>query len=221
MGFIDRFDLPKLLAKDDTIQDIRKAAQEAKFLHGDLNTLGERITTGLFLSKEPQRSYQFELEVLETSGDDSGGNIFTDFVDGIRDLKYFVKTVDFPIMSKELIEYNFMDTKVSYVGKDSSPHTFSITFWDDEALTITDYMKKWYDLSGQSKYQEGVDKKTYSKDMKIKLLDVTGFITTGEFTFYNCTPIELGGLNLSYEDSNALEFSITFYYDYYELSGMK
>jgi len=220
MGFIDKFNIPKLFAENDTIQDIRRLAQEAKFLHGDLNTVGERITTGLFISKEPQRNYQFELEVLETSNGDSG-NIFTNYIDGIRDLKYFVKSVEFPTISKEMIEYHFMDTKMSYVGKDSSSHTFSITFWDDEALTITDYMKKWYELSGDNKYNDSVNKQTYKKDMKIKLLDVTGLVSTGEYTFYNCNPVEIGSLNLSYEDSNALEFPITFYYDYFELSGMK
>ena len=206
MGFFNRFNIPKLLAENETAQDIRRAAQEAKFLHGDINILGERITAGLFLSKEPQRSYQFELQVL----DDGAGS----------ELVYFVKSIDFPVVSKEMIEHHFMDTKMSYNGKDSSSHQFSITFWDDEALTVSDYMKKWYDLSGDSKYNDNVDKKTYSRTMKIKLLDVTGIISTGEYIFYNCTPVELGALNLSYDDSNALEFPITFYYDYYEFTGM-
>ena len=219
MGFLNKFSIPKLLAENKPIQDIRRLAQEAKFLHGDINILGERVTAGIFLSKEPQRSYQFEVEILDTNVGEAG-NIVTEFIDNIRDLKYFVKSVDFPVISKEMIEYSFMNTKMSFAGKDSSSHQFSITFWDDEALTVSDYMKKWYDLSGDSKYHDSTDKNTYQRTMKIKLLDVTGIVSTGEYIFYNCNPVELGALNLSYDDSNSLEFPITFYYDYYEFTGM-
>jgi len=210
MGFINKFSIPKLLAENNTAQNIRRIVQEGKFLHGDINTLGERLTSGVLLSKEPQRSYQFELQVIDNNGMSTGGN----------DIKYFVKSIDFPVVSKEMIDHNFLDTKMSYSGKDSSPHNFTITFWDDEALTITDYMKKWYELSGDSKYNDSVNKESYRRTIKIKLLDVTGIISTGEFTLFNCNPIELGTLNLSYDDSNVLEQTITFYYDYYELSGM-
>jgi len=93
---------------------------------------------------------------------------------------------------------------------------FTVTFWEDQSLTAYDYMYKWYQLTGSSKYNEGVGKVSYIKNMAVYLKDVNDLIITGKLSFANCFPTDIASTNLNYDDSSAVETTVTFAYDYVE-----
>ena len=165
--------------------------------------LRDTFSGDTIINREPQRSYMFEVLVHDKSYNASFG-----------DLKYYVKSIELPTRSREPIVHDYMDTKIFYSGRDASSHTFTITFWDDQSLTVYDYMHKWLEVTGSSEYGEGVYKQSYVRDIKINLKDTTDLVETGSINLKNCFPTEIGSSSLNYDDSNVFEIPITFTYDY-------
>jgi len=166
--------------------------------------IGSVVSDKLSRLQEPQRSYLFDFNVFESS---ANGLIPSE-------LSAYAKTVDLPNISKEPIIHEYMNSKIMYAGRDSSSKTFQATFWDDESLIIMDYMHRWMALSGDIEFGDGITKKDYIKRVDIKLKDVTDLLTTGNIEIYNVFPTELTTTTLSYENSDVLEISMTFAYDY-------
>jgi len=173
--------------------------------------VGDALSDKTLLTREPQRQYMFDVEVFDTSsGHVSQG-----------DLKTYVKSMAIPPRSKEMIMMEYMDIRIPFSGRESSAHTLSINFWDDESLTIIEYLEKWYNLTGDKQYGQSTGKQSHTKNIKVSLKDTTDIITTGTFTFYNCFPLEISSIGLSYENSDALEIPAIFSYDYVEFGGME
>lgn len=152
---------------------------------------------------EPQKSYMFEVHFLDHNS----------LIPSIGEMKYNVKTVAIPAISKEPIIYNFMNSKIKYAGRDSSEKQIVITFWDDEGLTVLDYIHKWSSLSGDLETGDALPKSEYVKDIRVSLKDTNDALTTGRFLLKNCFPTDVGEIQLSYEDSGIIEVPITFSYD--------
>lgn len=168
--------------------------------------LKDILKDGLVKTGEPQKSFMFEVEIIDTVN----GNSF-------NNLRYYVKEATIPARSKDPIAISYMNNKINWAGKDSSSKEVNITFWDDEDLTITHFLHDWYYMSGDAKYQDGITKAEYTRDIKIILKPTLDIGSTGAFVFKDCFPTQLGEVSLSYENSDVMEMQTTFSYDYVEL----
>lgn len=153
---------------------------------------------------EPQKSYMFEVQFFDQNS----------LVPSFGEIKYNVKSVNVPSFSKEVIVRPFMNTKINYAGKVADEKQITIVFWDDEGMSVLDYIHKWYALSGDLEFNDGLDKESYIKTIRVSLKDTTDSLITGNFTFKNAHPINISELNLTYDDSAAIEVSVTFAYDF-------
>ena len=177
-----------------------------------MSTLRNIVRIGDALSRrtlgriEPQKSYMFEVEFFDQ----------TTIVPSFGELKYNIKSVTIPSFSKEVIVRPFMNTKINYAGKVADEKQIQITFWDDEGLSVLDYMHQWYALSGDLETNDSLDKDSYIKNIRVSLKDTGDTLRTGSFIFKNAFPLSIGEINLSYDDSAVMEVGITFAYDFVE-----
>jgi hypothetical protein len=152
--------------------------------------------------KEPQRSYQWEATIR-------GGRQFS----LLSDIKFFLKTANIPAIAKENMIIDYMDKKLLFAGKDASPHIVTMTFFDDESLTVLRYFHSWMREMGEIGTGISVDKDQYARELLIRLKDTTDFITTGEIILTNSYPVEIGEIPLNYDGSDIIEISVTLSYD--------
>lgn len=157
--------------------------------------------TNLRAINNPQYSYMWEVEVqgLSTGGLDA--------------LAAYAKTVSIPQSAVEQIIVNHKGGKTHYAGRDASAHTTTITFWDDEALTIYKYFQDWMNLMNDQATATGAARDLYRSNLIIKLKDNTDANETGTITLSNAFPMDLAEVALSYDTSEAIEVSVTFSYD--------
>ena len=55
----------------------------------------------------------------------------------------YSQKVDQELCVMHWCEMLFSGTNQNHVGRDSSPHTFNVTFWDDEEHTVYTFFKNW------------------------------------------------------------------------------
>jgi len=157
--------------------------------------------TNLRAINNPQFSYMWEVEVqgLSTGGLDS--------------LATYAKTVSIPQTAVEQVMINHKAGKTHYAGRDASAHTVTITFWDDEGLSIYKYFQDWMNLIHDQDTAAGVQRDLYRSNLIIKLKDNTDASNTGVITLTNAFPIDMAEVALSYDSSEAIEASVTFSFD--------
>lgn len=151
-------------------------------------------------TNEPQRSYMFDIT-------------FFDAVNPDNELKFFVKSIALPGESREPIVVNHLDDTMTFSGRNSSDKRLVITFWDDQTLKIQRFLQDWIELTGNYNERDAVNKSRYTKEAVVYMKDTTDFIVTGKFSLSNCFPIEIGEVNLSYEESGVVEVQATFTFD--------
>jgi|SRR5690554_2908231 len=151
----------------------------------------------------PQRSYEFEVEIL---GNSISGSLPI--------LKERVQNVNIPEKSNETITINYKGNQSLYAGRDGSPHTMTIQFWDDEAQSIYALMNDWYENGIlNSVVGGGVTKDLYAVDLVVKTLAHDSNTVTATHRFNNVFPSSIGDISLDYSASEHITFSITFTYD--------
>jgi hypothetical protein len=168
--------------------------------------LKDLLGDGLIATGEPQRSYMFEVAIIDTVSGDAFNN-----------LRYYVKEVTIPSRARDSIVVEYMGNKLIWSGKDSSSHEIAITFWDDENLIMTHFLNRWNYLSGEPQHSNGLGKESYVRDIKLIMKPMIDIGTTGTFLFKNCFPTQIGEISLSYDDSSVMEIPTTFSYDYREV----
>lgn len=148
-----------------------------------------------------QRSYMWEVEVqgLSTGGLDS--------------LAAYAKTVSIPQSAVEQTIINHKAGKSHFAGRNAAAHTTTITFWDDESLTLTRYFQDWMDLIFDPDTGAGVQRDLYRANLIIKLKDITDSNENGVIELSNAWPMDMAEVALSYDSSEAIEVSVTFSYD--------
>lgn len=161
-------------------------------------------------TKEPQRAYLFEVEII-------GKNFQNHITDS--NIKFLVKSVSVPNTAKEAIVVDYMDKKLIWAGKDSSAHIITVTFWDDESLVVMRYMNDWMMEMGGGEESRSIGKDLYSRQLNINLKDTTDFIRTGIISMKGVFPVEIGEVPLNYDTSDAIELTVTFSYDTKEMSN--
>lgn len=150
----------------------------------------------------PQKSYQWEVSIL---GPSTGS---------LQPLTVHAKTVNIPASSVDEIQIQYKAGKVMYPGRDSSPHTINMSFWDDEAQTIRNYFNNWFDVLQFNPVTGGqAPKELCTSDILIKLMDSSGETSTAKIRLQNAFPTNMNDISLSYQSSEPVEVSVTFAFD--------
>lgn len=147
----------------------------------------------------PQRAYEFEVEIV-------GHN-------AIELFKERVQNVSIPEVSVETIEINYKSSKTIYAGRDSSPHTCTVTFYDDESRSTYKFFKDWLDEIRSPVDGSGADRSVYSAGMVISTFAHDETTVTGTDTLSKVFPTTLGEVTLSYDTSDHFTFDVTFSFD--------
>lgn len=149
----------------------------------------------------PQRAYEWEVELF---GGDSGVSL----------LKERAKTISIPEKSVDTIIINYKSQKAHYSGRNASPSTVTVTFWDDEDHTVYNYFNNWLENKlTDSEVGGGVTADQYTANMVIRTLGHDSESVTGAFTLTRVFPTSIGDIQLSYEQSEHVEISVTFSFD--------
>lgn len=150
----------------------------------------------------PQKSYEWEVDILGLS------------TGALRDMSFYAKTVNIPPSSIEQIVINHKSSRTAHAGRDASDHTVTMTFWDDENLTIYNYFQQWHDTLLRNPITGGGSSKDlYTADVLIKLLASDDETETARAKLSYAFPTELGEIPLSYDGSEPVEISVTMSFD--------
>lgn len=149
----------------------------------------------------PQMAYMYEIDIL------GGAN------DALDNLTVYAKTVTIPQSAVEQIIINHKASKTHHAGRDSAAHTATLTFWDDEAMTIYNYFNTWMEIIHNSVTGGSVSRDLYAAQMVIKLRNKADSSTTGTITLGQAYPIDLSDITLSMDTSDVVEISVTMSYD--------
>lgn len=153
-------------------------------------------------ASDPQRTYSWEVAIL---GPATGG---------LPDLTLYARNVSIPSTSVEQFSIPFKAGNVYFSGRDSSGHTVNLTFWDDEAQTIRNYFENWINTQMLNQTSGGhAPKPAAVAEVVITLFDTEGQTPTGRIRLTNAFPTEIGDISLDYNNSEALEISITMSWD--------
>lgn len=151
----------------------------------------------------PQRAYEWEVSITE-----SGGTATLPLI------TQRAKSVSIPETSIDTIIINYKGRKAHYAGRSASPSTVTVVFWDDEDNTVYSYFKDWMEKRlSDSQVGGGKTADIYTAEMHINLLKhdsiekSTGMVLTRVF------PISVGDIQLSYDQSEHVEISVTFSFD--------
>lgn len=153
-------------------------------------------------TNDPQRAYEFEVTL--TGGSTSGN---------LPIMTQRVMNVNIPETSLEQIEINYKSRKTMYAGRDASPHTMSITFWDTEGSLTYNYFRDW--IAGISSFTDGSGstRDAYAAELIVTRLAADSSTPTGINRLTKVWPTTVGELALSYESSEHMTFDVTFSYD--------
>ena len=149
----------------------------------------------------PQRSYLWEVDIEGLS------------TGGLQNLSFYAKTVSIPQIAIEQIIINHKAGRTHHAGRDVSAHTVTVTFWDDEAQTIHKFFNDWMTLMFDQKTASGNTRNIYSANMVIKLKDAADAEVTSKIKLTNVFPTDIGDVNLSYDTSEPVEYTVTFSFD--------
>lgn len=168
-----------------------------------LDTFG---VTKKSLSSSPQRSYMWDVQI-------TNGGIVPVLGSILDNISLFAKSITVPSQTIEPIQLNIMGERIFYSGKESSPRTVEMVFWDDEAGSVRRYLDQWFQMVHENKTGNSFSKDGYERTIDIKTKDTTDTAFTSVTKLTGCFPIEIGSIQLSYDNSDIIEVSAVFQYD--------
>lgn len=148
---------------------------------------------------DPQRAYEFEVSLFGTNS--------------LPILTERVQNVTIPEKSVETIEINFKSSKTIYAGRDASPHTVIVTFWEDESNSLYAFFSEWMDRIRRPDGSGGETRDLYNAEMLISRLMADSTTVSASNRLSNVFITSLGDVSLSYESSEHMTFDVTFSYD--------
>lgn len=145
-----------------------------------------------FKYSEVQKKYLWEVSI--TGGSDSTSKVTA-----------YAQSTAIPQFSRELITYYYRGKTYSYSGRDTSPKTFKIDFFDDTKLTIYQMLYRWFKQADYSIHGE------YHRNVEIRLLatdPLAGVPVVGAFTDASASLIiKLNGVQVESLDEVSLDYS--------------
>ena len=150
--------------------------------------------------EEPQRSYLWEVSVLDSTSDN------------FENLKFYAKATGVPSHINDVIKRTYCGVEYAYPGRDNSPRIFRVTFWDNQSLEVYRYMNHWATLCNGGPTRIKADPVNYKRDIQLDLLDTTNKFQTGIFLMKGCFPMEISEASLTYVDSTEITFDVMFHF---------
>jgi hypothetical protein len=147
----------------------------------------------------PQKAYEFEVTLR-------GAN-------SIEILTQRVMNASVPESSVETIEINYKGRKTIYPGRDASPHTTVVTFWDTESHELYNFFRGWMDKISNPLTGVSTSRDKLVSELVIKRLAADSATVTGTNILTNVFPTAVGEITLNYESSDHISFDVTFSYD--------
>lgn len=146
----------------------------------------------------PQMSYEWEVDIL---GPSTGGE---------SALTAHAQTISIPETSVDVIEINFKSEKTSHAGRTASPRTMTISFIEDQDLTVYRFFKGWLNLIHNEFDGGGVNRAAYIANIVIKQFQKDSETTTGTHSIIGAYPTTLGDVSLNYDSSEVMTVEVTF-----------
>lgn len=154
------------------------------------------------MSAQPQTAFQYEVEIVGLSSGNEEG------------LTIRAQSASIPQTSNDAFEINFKDRRTFFKGRDTSPHTVSITFYDTEDWKAYEYFQNWHDqLISNPVTGGGVTSELYKATAIIKTFSTDGETETSRTTLKNAFPTEIGEISLSYDTNENITFDVTLQFD--------
>jgi len=150
--------------------------------------------------ESPQFAWSWEVEIQG-------------LVDALQDITLYAKTVTIPETTIEPYIRDYKASKVSYASRDGSAKTATLTFMDDEALSVLSFFNNWVQLIRNDINGAGVGKSLYAADLVIRLQKADGETVSGEVRLGGAWPTSVSEIQLDYTNSEAIEISVTLQYD--------
>jgi hypothetical protein len=131
---------------------------------------------------------------------------------GLPEMSFYAKTVSIPQSALEQIIINHKASKTHHAGRDAAGHTVTVTFWDDEAQTISKFFDDWFRLTLDNNVGSGAPRDVYAARLIIKLKNADDSEVTSTITMTNVFITDIAEVALSYDTSEPVEHSVTFSY---------
>lgn len=171
-----------------------------------------------------QRTWNFEVLIPAISEVTQG--VMTD----VEDLVIRARTATIPERGNEPIASNFMGMQQWFAGKPTFSYSLDVTLeetigrnGDKENQIVLKSLQAWqnliFDISptnptgGQSLVPL---KRDYAKDIYVLMYSHDGTELERKIRFYNAFPKQVGAVTLAYTDSAAVQFPVTFNYDFWQ-----
>ena len=163
---------------------------------------------------DPQRAYEFEVKIV--AAPTAIGWVARD-----QDiLVQRVQNVTIPEVSVEPIEVPFRSSTSVWPGRDSSPHTATVTFYQGQSEDTRGLFLGWSNLI-RNPYNGNAE--VSSRTAYAGVVAIRKYATNGDQTSLTALvpawPSSVGELSLGYESNEAATFDVTFSYDEQVSSG--
>jgi hypothetical protein len=125
------------------------------------------------------------------------------------------KSAQLPASTVGGIEVPFRGRVANFAG-DRTFEPWTTTFINDTNFSIRNAIEEWMNLINSHEANVGaVQPLAYQRQMFVKQLDRNG-AEIKKYTFHNAYPTQLDAIDLSYDNTNAIEeFGCTWTYDYW------
>lgn len=156
---------------------------------------------------QPQLSYMWEVSFRGM------------FASNAKNLTFYARNTGIPSVTVEPIKRHYAGVEYGYSGKDNSPRTFRITFWDNQDLEVYTYFLQWMNTMNDGYLKRKVRPLNYKRDISLKLKDTSDLLINGEFIIKDAFPTEVSEVSLVYDESNVMTFDVIFHFDSREMTG--
>lgn len=151
----------------------------------------------------PQNAFTWEIELL---GNTVSGRFPL--------LAAQATTIEIPEKSTETITRAYKSRNARFSGRDSSPGTFQVSFWDNENGDVYSYFNDWIENGiSNSVTGGGLSRDLYSVELIARLQKTDEVTTSLQHRFLFVWPSTLGAVSLDYDASEHVIIPITFTYD--------
>ena len=135
-------------------------------------------------------------------------------VGGLESIPFRARSATIPDKVSEVFEINYKAEKASYAGRDASTKTTTLTFWDDEELSVQKALQAWKDFQLDPATGAGRSKSEYVGTGTLLLLNSAGAVI-GSYDLFNVFIENIGEIPLTYDASEPIEITVTLRYDRY------
>ena len=165
-----------------------------------------------------QRNWMWELVIPAIA------DVTTDEM-GVEDLVIRCRTAVIPARGNEPIESQFMGMKQFFPGKPTFNNTFDVTIEETEDQKVLRAITRWQDLIFQTSPTDPFGgssqrpiKRDLAKDIYLVMYKYNQEELTNKIRFFNAFPQNVADVPMDYATQAAVQYSVTFQFDFWRLA---